>query len=46
MLSCYLKCREKTYSKTPKVAKTSKGKLMVLSKCAVCDNKKPRFIKN
>ena len=29
----------------PAVSKTSNGKTMLLSKCAICDSKKPRFIK-
>ena len=28
------------------VPKTSNGKTMLLSKCAICDSKKSRFIKN
>ena len=31
--------------KTPKMAKINKGKLIFLSKCAVWDSKKLRFIK-
>ena len=45
MLSYCLKCREKTDSKSPKVAKTNKGKLIILSKCTVSDTKISRFIK-
>ena len=30
----------------PRVSKTSNGRTMVLSKCAICDSKKSRFIKN
>ena len=40
-----LKCRRKTESKNSRAAKTNKGKLMLLWKCAVCDNKKMRFIR-
>ena len=29
----------------PAVSKPSNGKTMLLSKCAICDSKKPRFIK-
>ena len=29
----------------PKVLKTKNGRTMLLSKCAVCSNKKPRFMK-
>ena len=45
MLSHYLKCRKNTESKNPKVIKTKNGKIMLLSKYAVCDNKKSKFIK-
>ena len=45
MLSYCLKCRKNTESKNPKVVKTKKGRIMLLSKCAVCDNKKSKFIK-
>ena len=44
MLSC-LKCRKNTVSKNPKVAKTKNGRIMLLSKWAVCDSKKSKFIK-
>ena len=43
MLSYCLKCRKNTESKNPKVARTKNGKMVLLSKCAVCDTKK--FIK-
>ena len=45
MLSYCLKCRKNTESKTPKVARTKNGRIMLLSKCAVCDSKKSKFIK-
>ena len=46
MLSCYcLKCKKNTESKNPKVARTKNGRVMLLSKCAVCDCKKSKFIK-
>ena len=46
MFSYYcLKCRKKTESKTPKVAKTKNGRIMLLSKWVVCDSKKSKFIK-
>ena len=44
-LSYYLKCRKNTESKNSKVVKTINGRIMRLSKFAVCDSKKPRFIK-
>ena len=46
MLWCYcLKCRKNTESKNPKVARTKNGRIMLLSKCAMCDSKKSKFIK-
>ena len=45
MLSYCLKCRRSTESINPKVSKTTKGKTMILSKCAICDSKKSKFIK-
>ena len=41
-----LKCRKNTENINPRVSKTNKGRTMVLSKCAICDSKKSRFIKN
>ena len=34
-----------TESKYPKVVKSKNGRIMLLSKCTVCDRKKPKFIK-
>ena len=45
MLSYCLKCRKNTQSKNPKLARTKNGRTMLLSKCAVCDSKKSKFIK-
>ena len=45
MLSYCLKCRKNTDSKTPKVVWTKNGRIMLLSKCAVCNSKKSRLIK-
>ena len=45
MLSCCLKCRKYTESINPKVSKTTNGKTMILSKCAICGSKKSKFIK-
>ena len=45
MLSYCLKCWRNTESKNQKVVKTKKGRIMLLSKCAVCDSKKSRFMK-
>ena len=44
MLLYCLKCRKNTASKNPKVVRTKNGRIMLLSKCEVC-NKKPKFIK-
>ena len=41
-----LKCRKDTENINPRVSKTSNGKTMLLSNCAICDSKKSRFIKN
>ena len=40
------KCRKNTENINPRVSKTSNGRTMVLSKCAICGSKKSRFIKN
>ena len=45
MLSYSLKRRKSTESKNPKLARTKNGRIMLLSKCAVCDSKKSKFIK-
>ena len=45
ILSYCLKCKKNTESINPKVSKTSNGKTIILSKCAVCDSKKSKFIK-
>ena len=45
MLSYCLKCRKNTESKNPKVARTKNGRIMLLSKCAVWDSEKSKFIK-
>ena len=44
MLLYWLKCRENT-EKNPKVARTKNGRIVLLSKYAVCDSKKSKFIK-
>ena len=41
-----LKCRKDTENINPRVSNTSNGRTMVLSKCAICNSKKSRFIKN
>ena len=45
MLSYCLKCRKNTKSINPKVSKTTNGKTMILSKCAICGRKKSKVIK-
>ena len=45
MLSYCLKCKKNTDSINPKISATSNGKTMTLSKCAICDSKKSKFIK-
>ena len=46
MESHCLKCRKNTENINPRVSKTSNGRTMVLTKCAICGSKKSRFIKN
>ena len=46
MSSYCLKCRKNAESKNPKFVKTKKGNIKLSSKCAVCDSKKLRFIKD
>ena len=45
MLSYCLKCKKSTESINPKVSKTTNGKTIILSKCAICDKKQLKFIK-
>ena len=45
MLSYCLKCKKNTESMNPKVSKTTNGKAMILSRCAICGSKKSKFIK-
>ena len=45
MLSYCFKCRRNTKSINPKVSKTTNGKAIILSTCAICCNKKSKFIK-
>ena len=39
-----MKCRKNIESKNPKVGSAKNGRIMPLSKCAVCDSKKSKFI--
>ena len=45
MKSYCLKFRKDTENINSKVSKTSNGRTMVLSKCAICGSKKSKFIK-
>ena len=40
MESYCLKCKKNTENIDPEVSRTSNGKVMILSKCAVCGSKK------
>ena len=40
-----LKCRKDTENINPRVWNTSNGRTMILSDCAICGSKKPRFNK-
>ena len=41
-----LKCRKNTENINPRVSKTSNSRTVLSSKCAICDSKKSKFIKN
>ena len=46
MESYCLKCKKYTKKNiNPQVSSASNGKMMILSKCAICGSKKSRFIK-
>ena len=45
ILSYCLKCKKNTESMNSRVSRTSNGKTMILSKCAICGSKKTKFIK-
>ena len=45
MESYFLKCKTHTKNIHPHVSNTSNGKVMILSKCAICNSKKSKFIK-
>ena len=45
MLSYCLKCKRNIESINPKVLKTTNGKAIILSKCAICGSEKSKFIK-
>ena len=46
MKSYCLKCGKDTENINPRVSNTINGRKTILSKCAICGNKKSRFIKN
>ena len=46
MESYCLKCRKYTENINPQVSSTSNGRTAILSKCAIYNNKKSKFIKN
>ena len=46
MKSYCLKFKKNTKNIHPEVSSTSNGKVMILSKCAICGSKKSRFIKH
>ena len=46
MESYCLKCKKHTENIDPKASASSNGRLIILSKCAICGSKKSRFIKN
>ena len=46
MESYCLKCKKNTENIDPEVSSTSNGRVMILSKCAICGIKKSRFIKH
>ena len=46
MKSYCLKCRKDTENINARVSNASNGRTMVLSKCAICDSERSRFVKN
>ena len=45
MLPYCLKYKKGTESIDPKFSATSKGRTMILAKCAICSSKKSKFLK-
>ena len=45
MESYCLRCKKHTKNIDPQVSSTSNGKFMILSKCAICNSKKSKFMK-
>ena len=46
MESYCLKCKKYTENINPEISSSSNGRTMMLSKCAISNSKKSRFIKN
>ena len=46
MESYCFKCKKNTKNIHPQVSSASNGRVMILSKCTICDSKKSRFTKN
>ena len=44
MESYCLKCKKHTENINPQVSITSNGKIMILSKCSICNSKRSKFI--
>ena len=44
MESYCLKCKKQTKNIDPQLSSTSNGKLIILSKCAICGSKKSKLI--
>ena len=45
MFSYYLKCRKSTKSKSRKIVETKTRRVMLLSKCSMCNSEKLKFLK-
>ena len=45
MLYYCLKCRKNIENKNPIFLRSKNGRIMLLSKCAVCDSKESKFFK-
>ena len=46
MESCCLKCKKYTKNINPQIFSTNNDRTMILLKCAICNSKKSKFIKN
>ena len=45
MNSYCLSCKKDSKNINPEIVRTKNNRLMILSKCAICNNKKSKFIK-